>query len=64
MILDGNQFTILSVRVTKLRKEETETENPVVKKIIETRITHIKGIVSRHLTCDFSETNVNTFMNI
>jgi len=64
MNLNGNDFTTLTVRVKKLRREQTKTQNQTARKIIETRINHIKETVGNHLTTDFSETNIDTFLKL
>ena len=62
--ITGTEISTLSVRIKNLREEEGRTENPVVKKVIETRINHIKESVSNHASTDFNETVISNFLTL
>ena len=64
MNLTGNDISILTVRVQKIRTVQKGETNPKAVKILQTRIDHIKETVSNHASCDFSETVIDRFLKL
>lgn len=63
-VLNGTEIATLCARIKNLRKTQEGATDPRAIKIFDTRINFIKENISRHASCNFSETVINHALNL